>query len=99
MYGNYDAKGKTPTFDLYLGVNRWDTVVVTDGSSTITKEIIHLSSSEDIYVCLINTGNGIPFISVLEVRPLNNNTYIAESGSLDLLWRYDCGSQTNKTYR
>ncbi|GMY34485.1 probable LRR receptor-like serine/threonine-protein kinase At1g05700 [Fagus crenata] len=99
MYGNYDAKGETPTFDLYLGVNRWDTVVVTDGSSTITKEIIHLSSSEDIYVCLVNTGNGTPFISVLEVRPLNNNTYIAESGSLDLLWRYDCGSQTNKTYR
>uniref|UniRef100_A0A2N9HJ17 Protein kinase domain-containing protein n=1 Tax=Fagus sylvatica TaxID=28930 RepID=A0A2N9HJ17_FAGSY len=64
MYGNYDAKGKTPTFDLYLGVNRWDTVVVTDGSS-----------------------NGTPFISVLEVRPLNNNTYIAESGSLDLYGR------------
>lgn len=99
MYGNYDAKGKTPTFDLYLGVNRWDTVVVTDGSSTITKEIIHLSSSEDIYVCLVNTGNGTPFISVLEVRPLNNNTYISESGSLDLYGRYDVGSQNNKTYR
>ena len=25
MYGNYDGKGKTPTFDLYLGVNKWDT--------------------------------------------------------------------------
>ncbi|KAK4590906.1 hypothetical protein RGQ29_021199 [Quercus rubra] len=97
MYGNYDGKGKTPTFDLYLGVNRWDTVAVSDASSTISKEIIHLSSSEDIYVCLVNTGYGTPFISVLELRPLPNDTYIPKSGSLELFDRANCGL-VNKTY-
>ncbi|KAK7837759.1 putative lrr receptor-like serine/threonine-protein kinase [Quercus suber] len=91
MYGNYDGKGKTPTFDLYLGVNRWGTVAVSDASSTISKEIIHLSSSEDIYVCLVNTGYGTPFISVLELRPLPNDTYIPKSGSLELFDRANCG--------
>ncbi|KAM4111032.1 hypothetical protein ACJW30_05G037200 [Castanea mollissima] len=99
MYGNYDGKGKIPTFDLYLGVNRWDTVAVSDALSTKTKEIMHLSLSEDIYICLVNTGNGTPFISVLELRPLNNNTYIPNTGSLDLYLRLDCGSTTNRTYR
>ncbi|XP_065621921.1 putative leucine-rich repeat receptor-like protein kinase At2g19210 [Quercus suber] len=99
MYGNYDGIGKIPKFDLYLGVNKWDTVAVTDASSTLTKEIMHLSLSEDIYVCLVNTGSGTPFVSVLEVRPLNNNTYIRKSGSLDLVERFDCGSQTNRSYR
>uniref|UniRef100_A0A7N2LKZ1 Malectin-like domain-containing protein n=1 Tax=Quercus lobata TaxID=97700 RepID=A0A7N2LKZ1_QUELO len=98
MYGNYDGKGQTPTFDLYLGVNRWDTVAVSDASSTISKEIIHLSSSEDIYVCLVNTGYGTPFISVLELRPLPNNTYIPKSGSLELFDRANCGL-VNQTYR
>ena len=99
MYGNYDGKGKTPTFDLYLGVNRWDTVAVSDASSTVSKEIIHLSSSEDIYVCLVNTGYGTPFISVLELRPLPNDTYIIpKSGSLELFDRANCGL-VNKTYR
>uniref|UniRef100_A0A7N2LNL2 Malectin-like domain-containing protein n=1 Tax=Quercus lobata TaxID=97700 RepID=A0A7N2LNL2_QUELO len=98
MYGNYDGEGKTPTFDLYLGVNRWDTVAVSDASSTIPKEIIHLSSSEDIYVCLVNTGFGTPFISVLELRPLPNDTYIPKSGSLELFDRANCGL-VNQTYR
>ena len=69
MYGNYDAKGKIPTVDLYLGVNKWDTVAVPDTSSTLTKEIMLISPSEDIYICLVNTGNGTPIISVLELRP------------------------------
>uniref|UniRef100_A0A7N2LMN0 Malectin-like domain-containing protein n=1 Tax=Quercus lobata TaxID=97700 RepID=A0A7N2LMN0_QUELO len=98
MYGNYDGIGKIPNFDLYLGVNKWDTVAVTDASSTLTKEIMHLSLSEDIYVCLVNTGNGTPFVSVLEERPLNNNTYVPKSRSLDLVERFDCGSQTNRSY-
>ena len=99
MYGNYNGIGKIPNFDLYLGVNKWDTVAVTDASSTLTKEIMHLSLSEDIYVCLVNTGNGTPFVSVLEERPLNNNTYVPKSRSLDLVERFDCGSQTNRSYK
>ncbi|KAK7817685.1 putative lrr receptor-like serine/threonine-protein kinase [Quercus suber] len=33
-------------------------------------DIIHVPLSDTIFVCLINTGSGIPFISALELRPL-----------------------------
>ena len=99
MYGNYDGKGKTPTFDLYLGVNKWDT-----GSDRCIKYInkgnyASILIRTHLCFCLVNTGSGTPFISVLEVRPLNNNTYMPKSGSLDLLRRFDCGTTTCKTYR
>ena len=99
MCGNYDGKVKTPTFDLYLGVNKWDT-----GSDRCIKYInkgnyASILIRTHLCFCLVNTGSGTPFISVLEVRPLNNNTYMPKSGSLDLLRRFDCGSTTYKTYR
>ncbi|PON46763.1 Malectin-like carbohydrate-binding protein [Trema orientale] len=92
MHGNYDNKGVGPAFDLHLGADFWDTVKFKDASSTISKEIIHVPSSDHIHVCLVNTGRGTPFISVLELRPLENDTYVSETGSLQLLHRYDFGS-------
>ncbi|KAL5757700.1 hypothetical protein ACOSP7_020311 [Xanthoceras sorbifolium] len=98
MYGNYDPQGKLPIqFDLHLGANLWDTVRLDDPSSVVTKEIIHVSSMDYIYVCLGNTGFGTPFISALEFRPLNNSIYVAESGSLVLFARWDVASTTNET--
>lgn len=92
LYGNYDDKDQQPEFDLHLGVNTWDTVVLDDASSITSKEIIHELSSDYIYVCLINTGFGTPFISVLELRLLNNTIYTTASGSLVPYWRPDFGS-------
>ncbi|KAL3521399.1 hypothetical protein ACH5RR_019548 [Cinchona calisaya] len=75
LYGNYDGKNQTPKFDLHLGVELWDSVQFGGTNSIVTKEIIHVPSSDYIYVCLVDTGNGTPFISALELRPLNQKSY------------------------
>ncbi|KAL5576856.1 hypothetical protein UlMin_018555 [Ulmus minor] len=100
MYGNYDNKNQIPTFDLYLGVNLWNTVVLNNAWTPLTEEIIHSPLSDTIYVCLVNTGSGTPFISVLELRPLDNDTYQSENGSsLQLFNRIDFGSAANEVMR
>lgn len=101
MYGNYDSKGNVPQFDLYLGVNIWDTIKLDNLSSTVTTEIIHYSLTDQIHVCLVNKGLGTPFISSLELRFLRNATYETQSlsESLVLLRRYDFGSTTNQSFR
>ena len=99
MYGNYDSKNQLPEFKLHLGVEEWDTVNLTDAGTVYRREIIHVPKTDDIYVCLVNTGSGTPFISLLELRPLNDSTYITESGSLELVTRVDVGSTTNQVVR
>ncbi|XP_022154451.1 probable LRR receptor-like serine/threonine-protein kinase At1g05700 isoform X2 [Momordica charantia] len=99
MYGNYDNRQQLPSFDLFLGVDRWDSVSLQNASETVTKELIHAPPLDYIQICLIKDGPGVPFISALEIRPLNNGTYVAASGSLKLLERLDLGSESNKTVR
>ncbi|KAM7254627.1 hypothetical protein ACFE04_004007 [Oxalis oulophora] len=99
FYGNYDTKDRGPKFDIHLGANLWDTVNLFNQEQIVTKEIIHSPSSNFIYICLINTDDGTPFISGLEFRILNNEIYITESGSLDLIVRRDPGSKTNELIR
>ncbi|CAA6672950.1 unnamed protein product [Spirodela intermedia] len=72
LYGNYDGKNQPPQFDLYLGVNVWRTIIAI--------------SPTKVQVCLVNTGMGTPFISVLEMRPLRDFMYplVNESQSLVL---------------
>lgn len=98
MYGNYDNQNKLPRFDLYFGINLWDTVTFETVTSSTLKEIIHVPLQDHVHVCLVNTGGGIPFISALELRPLLNTTYVS-SGSLALLFRLDAGSVSNTSYR
>lgn len=99
MYGNYDNLGKLPEFSLYLGVNLWDKVKFDNSSHVVNKEIIHVPTMDDVYVCLLNTGSGTPFISALELRHFHNSTYKAESASLVLYQRLDFGSITNEIVR
>ncbi|KAJ6389636.1 hypothetical protein OIU77_027874 [Salix suchowensis] len=75
LYGNYDELDDVPRFDLYLGVNWWATVTLFDASDRFTTEIVHLLSSDSIDICLVNTGFGTPFISVLELRLLDDKTH------------------------
>lgn len=75
LYGNYDSKNQTPTFDLHLGVGLWDTVEINSTTKSVTKEIIHVPSSNYTSVCLVNTGFGTPFVSALELRPLVPEVY------------------------
>ncbi|KAJ9692162.1 hypothetical protein PVL29_011302 [Vitis rotundifolia] len=99
MYGNYDSKDQPPEFKLHLGVEEWGTVKFTHSDKIVRREIIHVPKTDDIYVCLANTGSGTPFISALELRPLDNSTYTTESGSLKLFTRVDVGSKTSETVR
>ncbi|KAF5453076.1 hypothetical protein F2P56_028015 [Juglans regia] len=99
LHGNYDGEGNLPEFDLYLGTNMWDTVKVENSSYSIIKELIHVASRNYIHVCLVNTGLGTPFISAIEFRSLNNNSYETEYGSLALFLRADTGSTSNNSYR
>uniref|UniRef100_A0A7N0TRQ9 Protein kinase domain-containing protein n=1 Tax=Kalanchoe fedtschenkoi TaxID=63787 RepID=A0A7N0TRQ9_KALFE len=92
LYGNYDGLNSVPTFDLFLGVEKWDTIKLADAATPLVKEIMHIPSSNYTSLCLVNTGLGTPFISAIEVRPLKNTTYITTSGSLDLLRRWNFGS-------
>ncbi|KAI3766500.1 hypothetical protein L2E82_16563 [Cichorium intybus] len=93
MYGNYDFKSQLPEFDVYLGPDYWDTVKLNSSSKPANMEIVHVSSSDYIHVCLVNTGRGTPFISAIEVRLLANNMYEETSfGSLYLFARVNFGT-------
>ncbi|XP_039158260.1 putative leucine-rich repeat receptor-like serine/threonine-protein kinase At2g19230 [Eucalyptus grandis] len=87
-YGNYDGKNQAPLFDLYIDVNYWATV---GASSAIVEEIIYVPKADDIRVCLVKTGNGVPFISALELRALDDDVYPLESGFLQLSTRINLG--------
>ncbi|ESQ30276.1 hypothetical protein EUTSA_v10011227mg [Eutrema salsugineum] len=83
VYGNYDGLNINPNFDLYMGPNLWTTV----STSKTAKEIIHVTKSNSLQVCLVKTGETIPFINILELRPLRKNAYVTQSGSLNLFSR------------
>lgn len=48
-YGNYDTLNKLPAFDLYLGVNCWTTVNITNASVAYVFDIITLATAN--YIC------------------------------------------------
>ncbi|KAD4180352.1 hypothetical protein E3N88_28943 [Mikania micrantha] len=94
MYGNYDGANKLPEFDLYLGVDLWLSVKFINSSDVVTTEIISVALEDTFSVCLVNVGLGIPFISGLELRPLDGSIYKIDpgiSGSLVLFQRLDTG--------
>ncbi|KAL0865450.1 hypothetical protein Bca101_044568 [Brassica carinata] len=101
MYGNYDGENGSPEFDLFLGGNIWDTVVLTNGSVVVSKEVVYLSQAERIFVCLGNKGKGTPFISTLELRFLGNDntTYDSPNGALFFSRRWDFGSLMDSSVR
>ncbi|ERN15227.1 hypothetical protein AMTR_s00056p00190910 [Amborella trichopoda] len=99
MYGNYDGLNELPEFELYLGVNHWETVKVTNASEEIWTEIISLATADSIAVCLVNTGFSTPFISVLELRSVDHEMYtsVTKSTSLTTFGRWDMGASGGAT--
>lgn len=75
MYGNYDNLNKPPVFDIHLGVNYWDTFNITTADDVYSTEIIVLATADYLQVCLINKNQGTPFISWLDLRPVQASTY------------------------
>ncbi|KAG6738883.1 hypothetical protein POTOM_058506 [Populus tomentosa] len=92
-YGNYDSKNQTQImFDLYIGVNRWATVLILQERYGWTYyEIIHYSVTDTIDVCLVNTGFGVPFINGLDLRFMNDSLYRSMNGSLIPRMQADLG--------
>ncbi|XLT71633.1 hypothetical protein HN873_028059 [Arachis hypogaea] len=101
LYGNYDGLNEPPQFDIHLGSNLWDTVKLTNASQSSYRELMHTPTLNYVHICLVNTGNGIPFISAIEFRNMDFNNVYKTSGATTLarLAGLDFGSFTNLTYR
>ncbi|KAJ8756112.1 hypothetical protein K2173_024659 [Erythroxylum novogranatense] len=99
LYGNYDNLNKLPIFDVHIGPNKLVNVQILNASVPVNTEFIYNPSSNYMFVCLVNVGSGIPFISALEFRPLNSTAYPIRSGQQVLFLRKDVGSRTNKQFR
>lgn len=103
LYGNYDGLNHLPEFDLYLDVNLWSTIKFQSASDIVTTEIVtpRPTSSNTLHVCLVDKGLGTPFISALELRPIDSSIYAATdvhySYSLLLFQRLDIGHSNSST--
>ncbi|KAE8798736.1 putative leucine-rich repeat receptor-like protein kinase [Hordeum vulgare] len=75
MYGNYDGLDQPPAFDLHIGVNYWQTVNISRPKAPYLVEAIVIVPDDFVQVCLINTGDGTPIISGLDLRPLKRTLY------------------------
>ncbi|MQL94549.1 hypothetical protein Taro_027230 [Colocasia esculenta] len=81
--GRYDSR--FPAFDLHIGANFWDTVSFASADAAVYKDVITVAPAEFIWVCLVNTGKGTPFISTLELRPLLVSMYATANSSQSLV--------------
>ncbi|KAJ1689475.1 hypothetical protein LUZ63_013630 [Rhynchospora breviuscula] len=106
LYGNYDRKKMAQTgtplqFDLYIDTSLWLRVNVTDASNEYAHEVITVATNDWIWVCLVDTNAGTPFISALELRPLNRNLYGYASSyrSYAILFRLNYGPTESVTIR
>ncbi|KAG8077769.1 hypothetical protein GUJ93_ZPchr0007g3952 [Zizania palustris] len=107
LYGNYDglqsaqAGGKPLRFDLYLGANLWRHVNVLDEGHEYRFEAVHVAVSDFLWLCLVNIGEGTPFISALELRPINNTLYpyALKNQTNSLLYLYNYGPTTDEVIR
>ena len=75
-YGNHDGRNDSSAmeFDVHLGANYWDTVRVKDDEAY---EVLFVAWAGWAPVCLLNTGHGAPFLSMLELRRLGDALYPA----------------------
>ncbi|KAG7583788.1 Leucine-rich repeat [Arabidopsis suecica] len=90
LYGNYDGLNTSPRFDLFLGPNIWTSidVLIPDVGDGVIEEIIHVTRSNILDICLVKTGTSTPMISAIELRPLRYDRYTARTGSLKLIGHY-----------
>nr|POF10764.1 putative leucine-rich repeat receptor-like serine/threonine-protein kinase [Quercus suber] len=96
VYGNYDGENQIPVFDLHLGVNEWTTVNLTNaGPNGFYYDVIHVPLTDYIDVCLINTSRGVPFITALELRHLENSIYQTQGRALTKILGYDIGRNSS----
>lgn len=78
LYGSSVTEEPYPKFQLFLDATKWSTVSVSDGSRVYVKEMIVRAPSYSIDVCLCCATTGSPFISTIELRPLNLSMYATD---------------------
>jgi hypothetical protein len=107
VHGNYDGSNadagggggvggggwSTLSFDLYLGVDRWATV-----DKDYAHEAVFVAWASWAPVCLINTGSGTPFVSVVELRPLDDALYPSVMANQSMARYVRCSIGDNKEF-
>ncbi|XP_031487906.2 probable LRR receptor-like serine/threonine-protein kinase At1g05700 [Nymphaea colorata] len=102
MYGDYDGSFQPPRFDLYLGPDFWYSLSFDNATHAVWTEIIGKATSSSMSVCLVRTSNGgTPFISGLELRPLDDDIYAVAKSSDALITykRIDTGSTRQQRFK
>ncbi|XP_047045180.1 probable LRR receptor-like protein kinase At1g51890 [Lolium rigidum] len=92
-YGNYDGLNRPPAFDLHVGVNYRHTVDITNPYEMEHVEVMIVVPDDFVQVCLVNTGAGAPYISSLDLRPLDRSLYpqVTAAQGLALAFRINFG--------
>eukprot|EP00268_Persea_americana_P052094 TRINITY_DN5816_c0_g1_i7.p1 TRINITY_DN5816_c0_g1~~TRINITY_DN5816_c0_g1_i7.p1 ORF type:complete len:700 (-),score=85.48 TRINITY_DN5816_c0_g1_i7:2458-4557(-) len=78
QYGIFDDGNPYPIFQLYLDSTKWSDITITDPSRVYIDEMIIRAPSTSVDVCLCCASTGYPFISTLELRPLNASMYATD---------------------
>lgn len=78
QYGGLQSEDSYPKFQLFLDATRWSTVTVLDASRVYVHEMIIRAPSGSIDVCICCAVTGSPFISTIELRPLNLSMYATD---------------------
>ncbi|KAM0921430.1 hypothetical protein ACQ4PT_006824 [Festuca glaucescens] len=92
-YGNYDGKTASPSFEVHLGSNYWDTYMNWD---YWWSEAVFVAWASWVPVCLVNTGSGTPFVNTVELRHLQASLYqqVTANLSISTYSRINMGANT-----
>lgn len=102
QYGSLGSEDTYPKFQLYLDATQWSTVTISDDERVYVEEMIIRAPSDSIDVCVCCATTGSPFISTLELRPLNLSVYATDfedSFFLSLAARVNFGALTKDDIR
>ncbi|KAG8641678.1 hypothetical protein MANES_12G017900v8 [Manihot esculenta] len=102
QYGSLENEDSFPKFELYLDATKWSTVTILEDSRVYVKEMIIRAPSSSIDVCICCATTGSPFISTVELRPLNLSMYATDfedSFFLKLAARVNFGAPTEDALR
>ncbi|XVF43824.1 hypothetical protein PTKIN_Ptkin02bG0071200 [Pterospermum kingtungense] len=78
QYGSPENEDSYPKFELYIDATEWATVTIQDASRIYVNEMIIRAPSDSVDVCICCATTGSPFISTLELRPLNLSMYATD---------------------
>ncbi|XP_045814075.1 probable LRR receptor-like serine/threonine-protein kinase At1g67720 [Trifolium pratense] len=102
QYGSLEDGHTYPQFQLYLDATRWATVSISEVERIYVKEMIFRAPSNSVDVCVCCATTGSPFISTLELRPLNLSMYATDFEDdffLKVVARINFGAPTEDAVR